>query len=225
MIKILVVDDEPHIRQLIKLNLELEGFEVETAENGAVALALAQKKQFNLFVVDIMMPIMNGIDFVKALRQNGNLTPAIIASAKGEIEDKIEGFAAGIDDYMTKPLNFDELKLRVYALLRRAQILRDKQFVIGDYQLKYNELSITELSSGKKLVLPPKEFYILYKLLSFPEQVFTKDALFEEFWGLDNNSFDDTVKTHIHNLRGRIGCFAGIDIVTVRGVGYYGKKK
>lgn len=224
MLKILVVDDEINIRNLIKLNLQDE-FSVDVASNGKMALEKMANNTYSLIVTDIMMPELDGIELVKTMRSEGNMTPAIIVSAKGEIEDKIQGYSAGIDDYMIKPINFDELKLRIYALLRRTKILKDKQFEICDYVLIYNELTIKEKYGNKKLVLPPKEFYILYKLLSYPEKVFTKDELLDEFWGEQTNSFEDTVKTHIYNLRSKLVQFNKIDIVTVRGVGYYGHKK
>lgn len=225
MIKILVVDDEPNIRKLIKMHLDDDGFETITASSAKEALSLFETHQFNLIITDIMMPQISGIELVRTLRDMGYDIPAVIVSAKGEIESKIEGFSVGVDDYMTKPIDFQELSLRINALLRRVKILKEKELILDNLTLKYNELSITDTLTNKKLVLPPKEFYLLYKLLSFPEKVFTKDELFDEFWGANTDSFDDTIKTHIYNIRSKIEMFDTIDIVTVRGVGYYGHCK
>ena len=173
-------------------------------------------------IVDVMMPKMNGLQLVEELRKTKNLVPVIMVTAKDTMEDKAKGFLVGVDDYITKPFNFDELTFRIKALLRRAKIVTEKKINIGDVVLDFNNLSITRMSTGEKVVMPKKEFSLLFKLLSYPERVFTKAQLFDEFWGIDSESDENTIKVHINKIRNKIEKFPEIAIETVRGLGYKG---
>lgn len=225
MLKILIVDDEINIRNLFKIRLENEGYEVYTAKDGLEALDVVYDNIIDMCIVDVMMPNLDGNSFVKKIRSENFNMPIIMVTAKGELDDKIEAFDSGIDDYMTKPIEFDELLLRMKALFRRAKIVTDKKIVIGDTILEYDTLTITNNKLNLNVTLTKKEFSILYKLLSYPERTFTKGQLFDEFWGLDNYGDVDAVKVYISKIRSIIEPFPEIDIATIRGIGYRGIKK
>lgn len=225
MLKILVVDDEINIRNLFKIRLENEGYEVYTAKDGLEALDVVYNNIIDMCIVDVMMPNLDGNSFVKKIRSENFNMPIIMVTAKGELDDKIEAFDSGIDDYMTKPIEFDELLLRMKALFRRAKIVTDKKIVIGDTVLEYDALTITNNKLNLNVTLTKKEFSILYKLLSYPERTFTKGQLFDEFWGLDNYGDVEAVKVYISKIRSIIEPFPEIDIATIRGIGYRGIKK
>lgn len=225
MLKILIVDDEINIRNLFKIRLENEGYEVYTAKDGLEALDVVYDNIIDMCIVDVMMPNLDGNSFVKKIRSENFNMPIIMVTAKGELDDKIEAFDSSIDDYMTKPIEFDELLLRMKALFRRAKIVTDKKIVIGDTVLEYDTLTITNNKLNLNVTLTKKEFSILYKLLSYPERTFTKGQLFDEFWGLDNYGDVDAVKVYISKIRSIIEPFPEIDIATIRGIGYRGIKK
>lgn len=225
MLKILIVDDEINIRNLFKIRLENEGYEVYTAKDGLEALDVVYDNIIDMCIVDVMMPNLDGNSFVKKIRSENFNMPIVMVTAKGELDDKIEAFDSGIDDYMTKPIEFDELLLRMKALFRRAKIVTDKKIVIGDTVLEYDTLTITNNKLNLNVTLTKKEFSILYKLLSYPERTFTKGQLFDEFWGLDNYGDVDAVKVYISKIRSIIEPFPEIDIATIRGIGYRGIKK
>lgn len=225
MLKILIVDDEINIRNLFKIRLENEGYEVYTAKDGLEALDVVYDNIIDMCIVDVMMPNLDGNSFVKKIRSENFNMPIIMVTAKGELDDKIEAFDSGIDDYMTKPIEFDELLLRMKALFRRAKIVTDKKIVIGDTVLEYDALTITNNKLNLNVTLTKKEFSILYKLLSYPERTFTKGQLFDEFWGLDNYGDVEAVKVYISKIRSIIEPFPEIDIATIRGIGYRGIKK
>lgn len=225
MLKILIVDDENNIRNLFKIRLENEGYEVYTAKDGLEALDVVYDNIIDMCIVDVMMPNLDGNSFVKKIRSENFNMPIVMVTAKGELDDKIEAFDSGIDDYMTKPIEFDELLLRMKALFRRAKIVTDKKIVIGDTVLEYDTLTITNNKLNLNVTLTKKEFSILYKLLSYPERTFTKGQLFDEFWGLDNYGDVDAVKVYISKIRSIIEPFPEIDIATIRGIGYRGIKK
>lgn len=225
MLKILIVDDEINIRNLFKIRLENEGYEVYTAKDGLEALDVVYDNIIDMCIVDVMMPNLDGNSFVKKIRSENFNMPIIMVTAKGQLDDKIEAFDSGIDDYMTKPIEFDELLLRMKALFRRAKIVTDKKIVIGDTVLEYDTLTITNNKLNLNVTLTKKEFSILYKLLSYPERTFTKGQLFDEFWGLDNYGDVDAVKVYISKIRSIIEPFPEIDIATIRGIGYRGIKK
>lgn len=225
MFKILVVDDEQNIRNLLKLRLSAEGYEIITASNGQSALDAFYKDVFDLLIVDVMMPKMDGYEFVYRVREINQNIPVIMVTAKSHINDKKAGFNVGIDDYMTKPIEFDELLLRIKALLRRAKINTDKRIAVGDTVLDFDTLTVKNDKLNLSVTLQKKEFLILYKLLSYPEKTFSKSSLFDEFWGLDNFGDTDAVKVYISKIRSVIQPFSDIDIMTVRGIGYRGIKR
>lgn len=222
MFKILVADDERNIRNLFKLRLEEEGYEVLTAENGNKALQIVYANVIDLCIVDVMMAEMDGFAFVEQIRKDGFSMPIIMVTAKNELQSKKTGFLVGTDDYMVKPVEFDELLLRMKALFRRAKIVTEKKIEVGDTVLTLDTLTVRNDVLGLKAVLPKRDFFLLYKLLSYPERTFTKSQLFDEFWGPENLGDMDAVKVYISKIRSTIAPFPEIDIETVRGIGYRG---
>ena len=220
MFKILVVDDELNIRKLTKIILESNGFEVFLAEDGQEALDILEIQCIDLVVLDIMMPNMDGYVFADAIRQGASNLPILMVSAKQSVEDKRKGFLVGTDDYMTKPVDEEEFMFRIRALLRRSGIVQDKKINIQDVILDYNALSVIKKDNTE--VLPPKEFYLLYKLLSYPNKTFTRYQLMDEIWGMESNAGDNTVIVHINRLRKRFEYYKEFEIITVRGLGYKG---
>lgn len=223
MYNILLVEDDAHILKLMDIWLTRSGFSVLTATNGEEALDMVKGGEVDLIVADVMMPKMDGFTMVETLRAEGNDIPVILATAKETIQDKKEGFNCGADDYMVKPIDHEELILRINAIIKRADIRREKKITVGDCTVDYQTLSVYN-EKGDKEVFSKKEFLILYKLLTYPERIFTKSQLMDEFWGVDSDSFTDTVKVHINRIRNKIAKFPEIDIVTVRGFGYRGIK-
>lgn len=223
MYNILVVEDEVNILRLMEIRLAKSGFNVFTAINGKEALEIIKKQDIDLIVADVMMPVMDGFCMLEHLRGDGVSIPVILATAKETIDDKRTGFNYGADDYMVKPIEHEELVLRINALLKRADIRREKKLVIGDCTLDHDRLSVYN-SQGREELLSKKEFLILFKLLSYPERIFTKSQLMDEFWGYDSDSYSDTVKVHINRIRNKISTFPEIDVITVRGLGYKGVK-
>ncbi len=217
MATILVVEDDANMRLLTCSKLK-KRFSVLEASNGIQALEILDNKHVDLIVADIMMPGMDGYTLVRTLREEDNPIPILMLTAKNDFEDKKEGFASGTDDYMTKPINFEELFWRIDALLRRARISSENKITIGDIVADADTYSIRRI--GKEIVLSKKEFELLYQLLSYPKQVFTKDRLLDNIWGYDSNSGEDTVKTYISRLRNKLKDFPEFQIVTLRGVGY-----
>lgn len=223
MYNILLVEDDAHILKLMDIWLTRSGFSVLTATNGEEALDVVKGGEVDLIVADVMMPKMDGFTMVETLRAEGNDIPVILATAKETIQDKKEGFNCGADDYMVKPIDHEELVLRINAIIKRADIRREKKITVGNCTVDYQTLSVYN-EKGDKEVFSKKEFLILYKLLTYPERIFTKSQLMDEFWGIDSDSFTDTVKVHINRIRNKIVKFPEIDIVTVRGFGYRGIK-
>ena len=224
MFNILVAEDDRNIQTLTKIKLEDEGYIVKIASDGVECMDILNKMPIDLLILDIMMPLMDGIEVVKKVRENGNNTPIIIVSAKSDFPDKAKAFTLGVDDYMVKPINFSELIFRIKALLRRAQIVNDRKIEINDCILDYDSLSITRKSTQERVTLTKKEFSILFKLLSYPEKVFTKSQLFDEFWGNSSESDDNTVKVHINQIRNKTKDFTEFSILNIRGLGYKGVK-
>lgn len=223
MAVILVVDDNQKIRRLIDIYLRREGFSTLLAETGEQALHLLGEQAVDLMIVDIMMPGMDGYALVRQLRENRMEIPVLMATAKTEFADKKEGFEAGADDYMTKPVDLEELVLRVRALLRRSRIYSENQIRIGEVTLDYNTLEVR--LSGETVVLPQKEFYLLYKLFSYPNRIFTRQELMDEIWGFDSETSPRTVDVHIKRLRERFEQIPDMEISTIRGLGYKGVQK
>lgn len=220
MFNVLVVEDERNIRKLIEIKLTNFGYNVVTAENGRDALDKLSENHLDILLVDAMMPVMDGFEFVKAVRQSGNNVPVIMVTARGSLADKSQGFDVGVDDYMVKPIEFDELSLRIKAVLRRAKIVSDRKITIGETVLDYDTLTVS--NNTEKVLLTKTEFGIIYKLLSYPERSFSKSALFEEFWSWDSETEEDIVKVYINRIRNKIAPFSEIDVETVRGIGYRG---
>ncbi len=218
MFQILVAEDNLNSQKLMKIILNQAGYKVITASNGIEALEIMDSKHIDLIVLDVMMPKMDGYEFTRQLRQSGNNTPIIMVTAKYQNEDKCEGFIAGTDDYMVKPINETELLLRIKALLRRSMIINEKKLKIGDIVLDYDSLSVTK--NGRLQILPQKEFYLLYTLLSSPEKVFTRLQLMDSIWGMNSESVDTTINVHINRLRKRFEGWKEFQIMAIRGVGY-----
>lgn len=222
MYNVLVVEDEVNILKLMNIRLTKSGFNVFTAENGESALAVIKKEEIDLVVADVMMPVMDGFELIENIRAEGRSMPVIIVTAKESLDDKKTGFNLGADDYMVKPIDHEELVLRIHALLKRADIRRDKKLVVGSCTLDYESLSV--FNENETVQFSKKEFLILYKLLSYPERIFTKNQLMDEFWGYESDTYSDTVKVHINRIRNKIANFKEIDVITVRGLGYRGIK-
>lgn len=223
MFHILVVDDDKNTRLFFKTVLENEKYSVSTASNGKEALALLDSVHIDLVVLDIMMPEMDGFAFTKALRESNNSLPILMVSAKQQAEDKKKGFLVGTDDYMVKPIDEEEMLLRIKALLRRAQIVNERRIIIGDIILDYD--SYTVFGLGESTELPQKEFLLLYKLLSYPGKIFTRIQLMDEIWGADSDTGWETVTVHIGRLRKRFENCKEFEIESVRGLGYKAVKK
>ncbi len=223
MFNLLVVDDDKNIRYLIKEVFEAEHYTVKTAEDGKAALELLDREKFDLAIVDIMMPNLNGYEFTEQLRTFDKELPVLMISAKQLAEDRKKGFTAGIDDYMTKPLDTEELILHVKALLRRAKIVGERRIVIGEAVLNYDSFTVSK--NGETMELPQKEFLLLYKLLSFPDKIFTKIQLMDEIWGYDTDSGEETLTVHIARLRKRFENWEEFEIKSIRGLGYKAVKK
>lgn len=223
MFQILVVDDDKNTRRLLQAVLEHDGYRVFTAENGADALAVLDDQHVDLVVLDIMMPKMDGYEFTKTLRESNNNLPILMVSAKQLPSDKKQGFLVGTDDYMTKPLDEEEMLWRIKALLRRAQIANERRIVIGDVVLDYDALTVARGSEVQEL--PQKEFMLLYKLLSYPGKIFTRIQLMDEIWGANSDTGWETVTVHVGRLRKRFQDWTEFEIESVRGLGYKAVKK
>ena len=223
MLNIMVVDDDKNTRMLLRAVLEAASYTVFTAENGEDALSVMDENHVDLVVLDIMMPKMDGYAFTSLLRENDNNLPILMVSAKQLPEDKKRGFLVGTDDYMTKPIDEEEMLLRIRALLRRAKIATERRIVISDVVLDYDSLTV---SRGREVQeLPQKDFLLLYKLLSYPGKIFTRIQLMDEIWGADSETGWETVTVHIGRLRKRFEGWDEFQIVSVRGLGYKAVKK
>lgn len=218
MFKILVVEDDKNLRKLIVTCLEKASYTVFETHNGEEALDLMDKEYVDLIVTDIMMPEMDGYELIKSLREANYNTPILIITAKEDIEDKRQGFNLGADDYMVKPINIDELILRVKSLLRRSNQANERKIKIDEVELDYDKLEVKK--QEKVYQLTQKEFYLLYKLLSTPDTIYKRQDLIEEIWGLENDSDFRTVDVHIKRLREKLEDIKEFEIVTIRGIGY-----
>ena len=218
MNRILIVEDDVELRQLFARVLEKNGYQVETAENGAEALKILGRGYVDLIISDIMMPVMDGNALVRALREDGVKTPVLMITAKSTLDDMREGFLSGTDDYMVKPVNVNEMVLRVGALLRRARMLSERRQRIGETLLECDSLTVSR--AGQSMVLPQKEFMLLYKMAAYPGKIFTRQQLMDEIWGYNAEVDSHTVDVHIGRLRERFKDNPDFRIVTMRGVGY-----
>lgn len=218
MFNILVVEDDKNLRKLITTYLQRNKYNTYEATNGEEALNVLDQSYIDLIVSDIMMPKMDGYELIKSLREAKYDVPILIITAKSEIEDKKEGFLLGADDYMVKPIDIEEMLLRIQVLLRRSKSASEKKIQIGDLLLNYNQLSV--IKKDKVYNLAQKEFYLLYKLLSTPNTIFTRQALIEEVWGLESDSDYRTVDVHIKRIREKMKDVDEFEIITIRGIGY-----
>lgn len=218
MVHILVVDDDKNTRRFMKAVLEEEQYIVFTASNGVEALDILDTTYIDLVVLDIMMPKMDGYEFTEILRSVQNELPILMVSAKQLPADRKKGFQVGIDDFMTKPVDAEEMVLRIKALLRRAKITSERKIMIGNVVLDADSLSVTR--EGETQVLPQKEFQLLFKLLSYPGKIFTRIQLMDEIWGTESDSGWETVTVHVGRLRRRFEGWSEFQIESVRGLGY-----
>ena len=223
MFHVLVVDDDKNTRLLMRALLEGEHYTVTLAANGEEALGAMERNHVDLVVLDLMMPRMDGYEFTRELRAANNDLPILMVSAKQLPDDRKKGFLAGIDDFMVKPVDEEELLLRIKALLRRAKIASERRIVLGDVVLDYDTLSVSR--GGETTVLPQKEFLLLYKLLSYPGKIFTRIELMDEIWGADSETGWETVTVHVGRLRRRFEGWSEFEIVSVRGLGYKAVKR
>lgn len=218
MFKILIAEDDYELRQLFKRVLENNGYFVKGVSDGQEALDAINTEYFDLVISDIMMPVVDGYGLVRQLREMRQTMPVMMITAKDAFDDMRMGFLSGTDDYMVKPINVNEMVLRVSALLRRAQMINERRQVIGDTLLECD--SLTVISDGVSQVLPQKEFMLLYKMVSFPGRIFTRQQLMDDIWGYDSETDTHTVDVHIGRLRDRFRDNKDFKIVTMRGVGY-----
>ncbi|MCB2288499.1 response regulator transcription factor [Clostridium sp. CS001] len=222
MFSILVVEDDENLNKLMGEKLKNEAYQVFSAFDGEEALEVLDLQHVDLIISDIMMPNMNGYELTKLLRDAAYTLPILMITAKDQMDDMEKGFKAGTDDYMVKPINLKEMLLRIKALLRRAQIADDHKLIVGNVILDYDALTVTMKEEIQEL--PPKEFYLLFKLLSYPNKIFTRQELMDEIWGMNTDIDDRTVDSHIKKLRRRFENLDDFEIITVRGLGYKVRK-
>ncbi len=222
MIKILVAEDDPATAKLFCAILKLEHYEVIPAKNGLEALDILATEHIDLLLCDIMMPVMNGLELIRSIRASGSMLPILIMTAKDLPEDIRAGFLSGTDDYMVKPPDRQELLLRIKALLRRARIEENRKILIGNVTLDHDTYHVIRETPYTMVQLPPKEFDLLYLLLSYPDRTFTRDQLLDSIWGMHSESDEKTVNVHINRLRTRFADWTEFEIQTIRGIGYRG---
>ena len=223
MFTVLVVEDDLPLQRMMCAFLGMNGYQAIPAANGEKAMEAIEKVLPDLVIADVMMPMMDGWELTRELRNAYPLLPIMLVTARDTLEDKRAGFTSGADDYLTKPVDLDELLLHVRALLRRSQVMTSHQMTVGETTLDYNALTVVR--GDTVLALPKKEFYLLFKLLSSPMQIFTRRQLMDEIWGMDAQSDERTVDVHIKRLREKCEIFPDFAIVTVRGLGYKAEKR
>lgn len=218
MPNILVAEDDVALNKLITTVLQKNGHQVFSTFNGVEALKILDVTHIDTVVADVMMPVMDGYELVEAVRTFDKNMPVMLVTARGSYSDKSRGFNLGVDDYMVKPIDINELILRINALLRRSKIANEKKLVIGTTTLDGDAFSVT--IGDNYVTLPQKEFLLLFKLLSYPDKVFTRFEIMEEIWGYDSESDEKTINVHISKLRSRYEDNPDFSIETVRGIGY-----
>ena len=223
MFHILVVEDNANTRKLMEAVLTQHGYQPILARDGVEALEVLDRKHVDLIVLDIMMPRMDGYEFTRTLRESGCELPILMVTAREKPADKHKGFQNGTDDYMVKPVDEEEMILRIAALLRRSRIVNEHRLTVGDTTLDYDALAVTTPEGTREL--PKKEFMLLFKLLSYPNRIFTRRQLMDEIWDMDSETDERTVDVHINRLRDRYRGSADFEILTVRGLGYKAVKK
>ena len=223
MFNIMVVEDDKNTRRLMETVLMQNGYNAIPACDGESALDLLDKKQVDLIVLDVMMPGMDGFQLTKLLRDGGCDTPILMVTARETHADKRAGFIAGTDDYMVKPVDEEEMLLRINALLRRARIASERCIIVGNTKLSYDSMTVEQ--NGESAELPQKEFLLIFKLLSYQNKVFTRRQLMDELWDMDSDTDERTVDVHINRLRERFKNNKDFEIITVRGLGYKAVKQ
>lgn len=223
MFHILVVEDDLDLNGLFCRTLQRNGYITHSATSAQEALELLDQEHINLMISDVMMAGMDGFELVRQLRESGFQFPILLVTAKGDILDKQSGFLAGADDYMVKPINIQELLLRVQALLRRAKSVTEQKLNFGGTVLEYGTWTLRDQSGSQ--ILPPKEFQILYKLLSYPGQIFTRQQILDDIWGMEEYVDSHTLDVHMSRLRERLKKNEDFEITTIRGLGYRVVKK
>ena len=218
MLKILIAEDDRELRRLFAHVLIKNGYSVKEVADGKEALDAIDEEYYDLIISDIMMPVMDGYELVKNLRDTGNNTPVMMITAKDAFDDMKQGFLSGTDDYMIKPVNVNEMILRVQALLRRARMINERCQTIGDTVLEYDTFTVKK--GAESIELPQKEFLLLYKMAAYPGKIFTRQQLMDDVWGYDSESDTHTIEVHIGRLRDRFKDNNDFRIVTIRGVGY-----
>ena len=218
MLKILIAEDDKELRKLFAHVLSKHGYTVREVSDGKEALEAIDGELFDLMISDVMMPEVDGYTLVRSLREAGNTIPILMITAKDAFEDMRQGFLSGTDDYMVKPINVNEMVMRVQALLRRAQMINERKQVIGGTTLEYDTFTVR--TEQEEIVLPQKEFLVLYKMASYAGKIFTRQQLMDDIWGYDSDSDAHTVEVHIGRLRDRLKNNTDLKIVTIRGVGY-----
>ncbi len=218
MINILIVEDDLSTRKFLEALLVTNGYNIYTVGDGLLAWDIIEKQSVDFIICDIMMPNMDGFEFVESLREAQYEMPVLMLTAKTYIEDKKRGYSVGSDDYMTKPVDEEELLLKITALLRRAKINKSKQITVGSVLVDYDSLTVTD--KNESIELPPKEFMLLFKLLSYPNKIFTRLQIMDEVWGMDTETDDNTINVHVNRLRKKLSHIKEFEIMTIRGLGY-----
>lgn len=218
MFKILIAEDDKELRRLFERVLTKDGYSVTGVSDGKEALAALEESYFDVIISDIMMPEMDGHELVKRLREMGCTSPIMMITAKDAFDDMERGFRSGSDDYMVKPINIKELSLRVGALLRRAKMASERRLVVGGTLMEIDSLTVT--TEKESMILPQKEFMLLYKMAADPGKIFTRQQLMDEIWGYSSDADTHTVDVHIARLREKFGNSRDFKIVTMRGLGY-----
>ena len=223
MAVLLIAEDEKDMQNIIVDFMKQGGHSCILANDGVEALSILENNTVDLIILDIMMPKMDGFEVARLLREANFTMPILMATAKHLPEDKKKGFIVGTDDYMTKPIDTEEMLLRIRALLRRSQIVNERKLTIGKVRLDYDALTVTR--ENEIQTLPQKEFYLLYKLLSYPGRIFTRIQLMDEIWGMESETTDTTVNVHINRLRNKFSNYPEFELICVRGLGYKAVKK
>ncbi len=218
MLKILVVEDDDSLLNLYRIVLEKQGYKALLAHHGEEAWDIMENEHVDLILTDILMPVMDGFQFLRSVRDVFPEMPILMITAKDDFASKSMGFTLGADDYMTKPVNMQEMVLRIRALLRRSNIISAKKLTIHNTLLDYDSMTVSH--GEKSVMLTPKEFQLLYKLLSYPNKIFTRKQLMDEIWGVESQSDTQTIDVHINRLRRHFEHNPDFEIVTIRGLGY-----
>ncbi|MGN0350361.1 MAG: response regulator transcription factor [Roseburia sp.] len=218
MIHILVLEDDINLNQIVCTYLNDSGFQAKGCLSANEAYEEMYNNLYELIISDIMMPEIDGFEFARTVREVNKTIPILFMSAKDDLPSKQKGFQLGIDDYMVKPIELDELLLRVRALLRRANIEMQRKITVGNLELDADGMSATV--NGEEVSLTPREFNIIYKMLSYPKKIFSRAQLMDEFWGIDSDTNLRAVDVYVTKLRDKLSACDGFKIVTVRGLGY-----